>query len=220
MARVTFVSRTAGAHDCPIDGCHPLPLGHLYLRIGSLALSRHCGGQTTDPYGSRVLRGGRRNPTKALLSETVCRPTTFARRRVYRTADCSAIGVLLTVVSSQISRESIWSRRRRAFPNYQSSLSAAYHSKEGGLALGRDIRWGCSGPSAWCKRTADAGRRKAVGTAPPTRDSRAGLIGGRATVCRALSLNSKKWSKFMTEQRKPTIVFCHGIWADGSSSAR
>jgi pimeloyl-ACP methyl ester carboxylesterase len=26
----------------------------------------------------------------------------------------------------------------------------------------------------------------------------------------------KEWEQIMTKQRKPTIVFCHGIWADGS----
>jgi hypothetical protein len=40
-ARVTFVRGSAGAHNHKAVRCTYSPLGHMYLRVGPLAISRH-----------------------------------------------------------------------------------------------------------------------------------------------------------------------------------
>ena len=64
----------------------------------------------------------------------------------------------------------------------RSNFFVASPSKEGGLALSRGLRWGCSERSACCNRTADIGKRTDCGTAPtgqalvpPDRTARCGL---------------------------------------------
>ena len=48
--------RSAGAHNYQTDRRDHSPLGHMYLRIGPVAVSRHPTDCPTDSHGSRVLR--------------------------------------------------------------------------------------------------------------------------------------------------------------------